>query len=193
MKEIIMLKVTLDDIKPHIWRRVLVRSSSSFWELHNILQIVFGWENSHLFQFKTDGYFIGLPDTEFEEDSHKTLDAREIKLDKVITEVGYTFSYEYDFGDSWGHTIKVEKFLFADPDTIYPLCTSGERAAPPENCGGVPGFKLLMKSKGREKNPEYDEIMGGRKAFNPENFNVEKVNKQLSSLDSYMRKIEKGV
>jgi Plasmid pRiA4b ORF-3-like protein len=52
--------------------------------------------------------------------------------------------YTYDFDDSWGHQIVVEKRLAAEPGRAYPACLTGERHGPPEDCGGIPGFYNLL-------------------------------------------------
>lgn len=139
MNPVILIKVTLNDIKPPIWRRLLIKSSITFYELHNILQIAFGWKNCHLFQFHVEEYFIGPPDPEPAfDDEIKIIDSKEVIVGKIMTEAGYELQYEYDFGDSWMHTITVEKLLHLEPDFYYPVCTAGKRAAPLENCGGTP-------------------------------------------------------
>src|SRR6266508_4165731 len=46
------------------------------------------------------------------------------------------FFYEYDFNDQWRRLIRVEAILPMEPDRFYPVCISGKRAAPPEDCGG---------------------------------------------------------
>ncbi len=186
MNPIIQIKVTIEDIKPLIWRRLLVKSSSTFFELHNILQITFGWENSHIFQFKVEDYFIGIPDP----DNIEVIDANDLTLGNILTEKDYEVTYEYDFGDSWEHIIKVEKFLYADLDSEYPVYSAGKMAAPPENCGGVTGYYQIMKARGNKKHPEYEQLKGGRKSFNPGYFNIESVNNQLARLKSYIKKIE---
>ena len=55
------LKVTLKDIKPPIWRRLLV-SDCTMGELHQIIQVAMGWENYHLYAFRIDGREFTHPD-----------------------------------------------------------------------------------------------------------------------------------
>lgn len=194
MYPIIQLRVTLEDIKPPIWRRLILSSSATFYELHHIIQIAFGWENSHLFQFKTEDYFIGLPDPEFDiSDNIKVIDAKDVILSKLFTETGDEIEYEYDFGDSWIHSVVMEKYLQIEPGFNYPSCLAGKRATPPENCGGVHGYHLLMETEGTKKHPEhkqYDALFGGKKTFDPEYFDIDKVNKRLTRLESYIKKTE---
>lgn len=58
MDEILQLKITLKWSKPPIWRMILVKSSTTFEVLHNIIQIVMGWENYHLYDFQTNEIII---------------------------------------------------------------------------------------------------------------------------------------
>src|SRR2546426_3127941 len=45
------LKATLSGVRPPIWRRLEVHSSSTLGKLHAMLQIAFAWDNSHLHDF----------------------------------------------------------------------------------------------------------------------------------------------
>jgi len=46
--KILQLKITLKDVKPPVWRRVLVRDDITFYKLHRIIQYAMGWFESHL-------------------------------------------------------------------------------------------------------------------------------------------------
>ena len=50
-KEIVRLKITLDDVKPAVMRRVEVPVSIMLDTLHEIIQAIMPWENSHLHSF----------------------------------------------------------------------------------------------------------------------------------------------
>ena len=45
------IHIALQSIKPAIWRRFVIRDDFSLFELHEIIQDVMGWTNSHLFSF----------------------------------------------------------------------------------------------------------------------------------------------
>ena len=139
-------------------------------------------ENSHLFQFEVEDYNIGVPDPE---DITETIDSRGVMVSKILKKVGEEISYEYDFGDSWYHTIIVEKL---EPGVYYPSCLAGERSVPPENCGGVDGYNEIMKEEGKEYHQLHSSSL---KSFHPEYFNLERVNNQLANLGNYIKKIEK--
>ena len=90
------------------------------------------------------------------------------------------FTYEYDFGDSWQHEIVLEKTLEPEPRVRYPRCVEGERACPPEDCGGVWGYAELREAIADPKHESHEEMLewiGGE--FDPERFSVDEVNKEL--------------
>ena len=135
------LKITIQNIKPRIWRRVLVDGSSTLDQLHLVIQAAFGWWNHHLHEFEFDGIRYGVPDPD-DDWGMPTRDGQFTPLDSVTTE-GSTFDYTYDFGDGWTHRVVVEKVMPAAGLTV-PACTGGRRACPPEDCGGPWGYQELL-------------------------------------------------
>jgi len=134
---IYQLRVLLLGISPIIWRRLLVRGDSTIADLHDILQISFGWSDDHLHRFLIHGKQYGvayLGGITFRDDP------RRIKLSDLGLRVKEKFLYEYDFNDQWRHLIRVEAILPLEPDQFYPACIDGKRAAPPEDCGGPWAF-----------------------------------------------------
>ena len=106
MARILQLRISLDRIKPEIWRKFLVEDSISFERLHKIIQTVMGWENYHLYDFNVNGNRFSIPDSNCDAD---IIDSRKVKLS--LLKPKQKFSYTYDFGDCWEHTIVVEKIL----------------------------------------------------------------------------------
>ena len=130
---IYQLRVLLLGISPIIWRRLLVRGDSTIAVLHDILQISLGWSDDYLHRFLIHGKQYGvayLGGITFRDDP------RRIKLSDLSLRVKEKFLYEYDFNDQWRHLIRVEAILPPAPDRFYPVCVSGKRAAPPEDCEG---------------------------------------------------------
>lgn len=178
-KSIYQLKVTLNDSKPPIWRRILVPDSISLHQLHTILQIVMGWTNSHLHQFIIDDVYYGEPE---EEDgySEDLKNEKHYRLNQFVTRKGFKFIYEYDFGDSWEHTVHVEAILPVEKGKQYPVCLKGKRACPPEDIGGVWGYADFLKAIADPKNPEREGLLEWYgEDFDPEFLDMDDVNKGL--------------
>lgn len=179
---IYLLRITLDEIIPRIWRSLLVPGSISLSKLHTVFQVVMGWTDSHLHQFHVGGVTYKLPDPDFgfEKDERSE---RGKRLSQIAPAVRTRFGYDYDFGDNWQHDVLIEKIVAADPDRVYPVCLAGERACPPEDCGGVGGYGELLKILKNPRHPEYSEIRQWAGAdYDPEAFDLTAINLALSGL-----------
>lgn len=193
MKErAVQLKISLKNSKPPIWRRILVKSSITFYELHYTIQIAMGWGIFHLYEFKIGNYRIGIINDDFDEPEYvnsSVIDAQEITLEEVLSKGEVkSFTYEYDFGDGWIHSIVVEKTMPLEPDTYYPVCIKGKLACPPEDCGGLYGYYNLLEIISNKKHPEHMEMLewlGGR--FDPNEFEVDDANVDLEDIEGIMR------
>jgi hypothetical protein len=177
------MKITLRDSKPPIWRRLQVAADTNLEKLHIILQIAFGWTNSHLHQFIIDGQYYSLPEFGLGDYSHEVLNEERVKLGRLGLEPKRKFYYEYDFGDGWEHEIVVEKILEAEAGVKYPRCIGGKRVCPPEDCGGIWGYARLLEVISDPSDPEHESMMewlGG--PFDPERFDTEEANKELSAI-----------
>ncbi|MFH0735266.1 MAG: plasmid pRiA4b ORF-3 family protein [bacterium] len=159
MKEVYQFKITLNESKPPIWRRILVPSKYSFWDLHIAIQDSMGWKDYHLHSFNIINPLtgrkveIGIPDEDYED----ILPDNKIKISKYFNENNAKATYEYDFGDSWIHTIKLEKIIPAVAGEKYPQCIGGKMACPPEDCGGIWGYYNLLEIIQDPKHDEYEE------------------------------------
>jgi hypothetical protein len=182
-KSVYQLKVTLDDSKPPIWRRILVPGNTTLYNLHEILQIVMGWENYHLHMFTIEGQIYGDPEDD-EYGDLGTKDETRYRLDQLDLYEKSKFSYEYDFGDGWEHTILVEKILAPEKGAQYPVCVKGKRACPPEDVGGVWGYQNFLEAIADPEHEEHEEYLvwiGGE--FNPEAFDLNEVNGALRAFE----------
>lgn len=178
-KSIYQLKVTLVGAKPPIWRRIVVPSDIRLSDLHMVLQIVMGWEDAHLHQFEAGGVTYGTHDDEFGMDM-EVEDEKKCKLHQVLRTEKNAMKYEYDFGDSWGHKVVLEKIMPYEKDRQLPRCIAGKRACPPEDCGGVWGYAEMLELLKHPEDPEHEERMewlGGE--FDPEKFDLGGVNLEL--------------
>ncbi len=179
-KDWYQLKISLNNIKPQIWRRFLIQSDIKLPDLHKAIQTVMGWTNSHLHQFIIDGKFYSEPN---DESFTETVDYRKIRLNKVLTEEKQTINYEYDFGDGWEHTIVLEKIL-TDSVQKYPVCLEGERSCPPEDCGGPHGYEDLLIIISNPEDEDYTEMIEWLgDGFDPEYFDKEDINDLLKEKD----------
>ena len=180
------LKVSLEGIEPAIWRRLRVPGDANLGWLHAVLQVAMGWTNSHMHQFIVGKRLYSDPRHEPDEaaEDPRVLDEHAATIMEVTPRVKTAFVYEYDFGDCWEHRIMVEKILDPDPAAAgLAQCLDGERACPPDDCGGAYGYANLLEVIMDPKHEEYEDMMewlGGK--FEPEAFDREKINKHLRKL-----------
>lgn len=154
---LITLRIELVGTTPLVWRRITLDGRSSFANLHHVIQAAMGWHDAHLHQFRINNRYIGVPDPESDAPEWHTEDERKVLLNRVLTDDA-VFTYLYDFGDGWEHRLLVEEYddsddlRFGDGDAWV---DAGERACPPEDCGGVGGFQDFLEKL--EDEPYSDE------------------------------------
>lgn len=176
---LLQIKVTLKHVQPEIWRRLLLPSDLSLYQLHCILQVTMGWEDigEHYFE-DAAGNCYGDASAALEE-----LDEIQYKLSDVLHTKQPSLEYGYDEEDGWQHLIQLEKTLpyFSDDDQPVILCLAGERACPPESSRGVEGYLELQSAVQRlsaevfsERYPwfNYDEL-------HKDSFDVDRANQDL--------------
>ncbi len=173
------LKIVLEGSNPPIWRRIQVRGNTKLDVFHIILQSAMGWGDKHSHEFIIGKKKYANPSQELE----KTLDEAGYTLSQLIKEKGQSFKYTYDFGDDWLHEIMVENIETKNIKLLYPVCLEGERACPPEDIGGVPGYEERLLALKDPSHPEHKEIADWfEPSFNPEEFSLNAVNKYLKFL-----------
>ncbi len=169
------LRITLRDIQPPIWRRLVVRAHTSLAELHEILQDVVGWQNYHLWGFTIGPSLYEAPDPEA-----SGLDATKVTLKTLGVAAGSTFEYLYDAGDDWVHEVAVEDVHPADPELAYPVCVGGARACPPEDCGGPHRYGEILEMLQDPKHAGFAELADWiGDSFHPEAFDLRATNRIL--------------
>jgi len=177
MGRILHLKITLMGSNPLIWRRFQVTESCRIDRFHQIIQIVMGWQNAHLHEFCFQDRKIGmLLDDDF--DLPQVEDETELYLSDLSLGNGDTFAYLYDFGDSWEHIVDLENIS----DGVLPhfFCTNGERACPPEDCGGIWGYEEMLEALKDPSDPQYNDWTEWLPDdFDPGRFPREEVNDEL--------------
>jgi len=139
--QVYQLRVWIREISPQIWRRLLVRSDSTIAQLHDTLQIAFGWTDEHLHQFLIRGKPFGIGRSggiSFGDNPHQ------IRLCDFHFRTRERWVYEYDLTNWWQHEIRLEQVLPLDPAKCYPVCLAGKQWAPIEDCGGPWAFMELQ-------------------------------------------------
>ena len=180
------LKITIEGINPTIYRTVQVPESYTLNKLHHITQIIFGWENSHIYCFwhgdvpTTDPVLWGGGTTMWD---------KKVRIKDALIHIGDALTYEYNLGDSWKHTIVLEKIESSLSKTVK--CLAGSRSAPPEDCGGVHGYQNMIHHLCHPEKDGYFELLDWLEdEYDSEHFDIELVNKNLQKLASYIREFE---
>jgi len=171
-KMLFQIRIELLGVDPPIWRRIEVPGEYNFWDLHVAIQDAMGWQDCHLHHFRLVGstLVIGIPD----KDGGDTLDTRAGWEHRIIDYFNYLSPlalYEYDFGDSWLHEVRLEDVRPRPRRGEYPRCIGGARRCPPEDCGGPHGYLELLRVMASPGDPEHSsalEYLGGE--FDPERF-----------------------
>jgi hypothetical protein len=181
------LHMGLRGIRPPIWRRVQVPSSILLSGLHDVIQTVFGWTDSHLHQFFIGEAGYGKP-LDFDE---AVLDAAASTLAGAVGARVKRFTYVYDFGDDWVHDVAVEKIVAGNSGSERPLCLGGKRHRPPEDCGGMPGYREFIRTIRDPRHEEHESMLewvGG--SFDPEGFDLAAVNRGLAALSLARQRVQ---
>ncbi|MCA6482648.1 MAG: plasmid pRiA4b ORF-3 family protein [Chitinophagaceae bacterium] len=191
------LKISISNIEPQIFRTVNVSSESSLYLLHHIIQIVMGWKNYHLYHFDYKNLNIGdlrlLESDGYDDGEIKLAEGKNYMLEDVLTEIGQKIEYIYDYGDYWEHEIELIAISHTPQIMGLPLLLDGNNTCPPEDCGGVHGYKEMLEVLKNSRHPEFIstlEWLGGK--FNPDVCKVDSINKELQKLNGYIRFYEKG-
>lgn len=170
-------KIQLLDIEPSIWRRFAVPASITLDRLHDVIQIVMGWTDSHLHEFAIGNKRYA----EYPESKEDGFVCGRYRPGDLIKQKGRTFRYLYDFGDSWEHELILEENCYFNPEMRTELaCLGGERAGPPEDVSGVTGyfeFCNALKDPSHEENEIFMEWSGDD--YDSERFDLESINWQL--------------
>ena len=175
-------RITLLDTSPLIWRRVQIEDCT-LDTLHRYIQAVMEWTNSHLHHFWIGGKRYGRPSLNgcSVPKSH-VIDSTQIRLSDILPANGKKtrFGYEYDFGDCWEHEIQFEGIIKPDPTTQYPVCVDGERAGPPDTCGGVSGYEYLLEVLADPNHEEYREMLEWAGRIDPEYFDATRATARMT-------------
>ena len=177
-----VLRIELQHSDPLIWRTIVVPSTISLVKLHQAIQYAMGWWNGHLHEFEIDGIRYGMIDPEWDLDPELE-DEKRKRLNKVLG-TRKTFTYLYDYGDSWLHKIKVQKVIPTLEPMKFIFCAEGENACPPEDIGGLHGYYYFLDVINDPKHDEYEDMRNwiGQDNFDPAFFDEQQVNRLLQKI-----------
>ena len=158
LNEIASIRMDLKDSDPLIWRQVEVPAVVSLKVLHEIIQVIMGWLDYHLWEFTIAGQRYGLPAQDEGWRDAPLIDAAKVRLRDVLKSRKNVIDYLYDFGDSWELRLTATSIRPGEPGVGYPRYIGGEHNAPPEDCGGMPGFYAALDALADPKHPDHAEI-----------------------------------
>ena len=170
--------VTIDAIEPEVWRQLLVPRDSTLAELHAIIQAAFNWGDCHLHSFDIGGLTYGDP--EDNEDGHTIFDEHAVRLSDFGTHPETEFTYLYDWGDNWRHTVKLGQSCWLDAVPKGATLLAGGNARPPEDVGGTERYRWFLTVMADHSHPEHREMKawcGGH--FDPSLYDHERIARDL--------------
>lgn len=176
------LYVELRDVRPLVWRRLLVPETVTLAKLHDILQWSMGWTSSHLHEYEIARRRYGIASPEWP-DAEPVTDERRVRLQSFIEARVKRFRYLYDFGDGWEHVIKIEDLVAPRPHQSPIVCLAGANACPPEDVGGPYGYADFLEILANPRHEEHADMVswiGG--AFDPAAFDREATNRILKTI-----------
>lgn len=189
------LRVDLDGAKRPIWRRIDVASELHLGEVHAVLQAAFDWGGHHLHEFTSGPDRRDWTAEKFlcdfmVDDGADGTPEWEVRLDQLLHDPGDRLFYSYDFGDGWDHTLRLEHVVDRQPDEPWARVLAGRRAAPPDDCGGIFGYEMMVEALADPDHPEHEpmsdwfEQFGGVYSatdFNPAEFDLEQADADVQS------------
>lgn len=180
-EDVLQIEVRLRGVVPTVWRVFQIPAAAGLRHLHDVLQEVLGWTNSHLHEFRLDGRRFGRPDPDPEWAEDRLEDDAAVRLDEVLRE-GTRLVYLYDFGDHWLHDLTARQVMPAESGVRYPRCLDGARACPPEDVGGEGGYEEFLAALGDPTHPEHEQWTRWGEGHDPARFAVAEVNRRLRRL-----------
>lgn len=181
------IRIELKYSEPLVWRTLEIPSNICLERFSEVVEMAMGWDGYHLHQFiKGNTYYLSSKDQEGEgffgvsEESDSSL----VSLGELLSRKGAKLEYEYDFGDSWMHEIVLEsRQAYKKGEIPAIVLLDGANACPPEDCGGIWGYKEMLEAlkKPRSKAArEYKEWLGYN--FDPTEFDFDETKSLLAEI-----------
>ncbi len=186
-----LLKITLKGCHVKIWRKFAVPADIKLDKLHQVIQTVMGWTDSHLHEFKIGGAHFGVPDPD-DDWGEEVIAEKKCRLDRMLAPGFKQFQYVYDFGDDWEHVIKVESLDYRNESGRTIFCFDGQGACPPEDVGSTPGYADFCDAVNNPSHPEhksmkewvYDCCGYPKDKTWPDGFDIDAVNQKLAAYEN---------
>lgn len=200
-----IIKITLVESNPLIWRRVIVPAEITFKSLHEVIQFSMGWLNNRLYDFNVNEEKLRITCDEeaiFEYERYSKMKlttkndpygfiakmieitpklSTNVKIDNYLTK-WKTIEYVYDFGDYWKHDITLEEVV-DNYEYSYPICIEGEGACPPDDVGGISGYEQFLEVMNDKNHPKYDGLKAWAENQHYQyNFDIEKTNRYMADI-----------
>jgi hypothetical protein len=185
MPKLYEVKVTLEEVKPAVRRRLLIPDDQPLFELGATLIGAMGWNGSHMFAFE-------IGDQRYEMKFEDFLDADEARdmkgvMSRDVFHPGVEALFHYDFGDDWWHRIEVLDHRATVTGDRPPRCIGGGNACPPDDCGGPYGFEELMTTVANPKHPDHLEQKRWLGPYDRSAFDLDRSNRDLKRALKYMK------
>ncbi|MEL7604002.1 MAG: plasmid pRiA4b ORF-3 family protein [Bacillota bacterium] len=196
------IKVTLLDVEPPVWRQFIVPAGISFERLHAVIQLAMGWRDCHLYEFVFDSGGLKVTGDEEEVEEYRyyqtpegkkalkamqrmamslqlpaeVLLAEETEIDELL-EKQRKFTYSYDFGDGWEHSVELTQVLEA---YIGPPKVVGfEGQCPPEDCGGPGGYEEFVTAWNDPSHTDHESVREWGEGQCYGEYDIDDVNEQM--------------
>lgn len=188
-EKLIQFKIHIVGISPQIFRRFVVRDSTSIAQLHHLIQMIVGWDGYFLHEFHIWGRYYG----------HFYRNDCDVSLSHFGFKEKDKFTYTYNFYDFWEHELRVEKITSLSSNDNYPKVIDGKRSCPIEGIGGAKYYQeaitrqflwcydmldKVAESIENKRLPEidFDEVPSWYLHHNSERFEKKKINRALKKL-----------
>lgn len=193
------LRIALKHVRPVVRRELLVPSDLRLDRLHQVIQIVMGWDDAHLHEFvagssRRDEVRFAARMPGFDEDfgGPPSRDEKKSTLLNLAPAKGSKFRYSYDFGDGWDHEVTVLSIRTSEADVVVPLCVKASGACPPEDCGGPWGYANLLEVLGNPDHEDYEERREWIGEFDPAHYDLDAANQELIRLAAKWQRTPRG-
>jgi Plasmid pRiA4b ORF-3-like protein len=176
---VVRLRIVLLEVIPPVWRRVQVPANLTLRRLHSVLQCAMGWPETESHLFRVGPVLYGKPANA----ADPLKDSRWATVGDIVALGTPSFSYELGAMDRWEHEVRIEAVTEGNEGNQRPVCLAGERACPPEDCGGPEDYVNRVADLERPSPVSAGQIAGTlRPKFDPDRLDLEAVNRALSWL-----------